>query len=185
MDDIPGIQGVINSRLTLMLELAEESELLTGSGTTPHLMGFLNKSGVQSQAKGADPAPDAVMKAMVKVQWTGFADPSGIVFNPTDWMNIKLLRDTTGQYIWGHPSEQGPERIWAMPIVKTPAMTLGTALTGDFGLYSHISRKMGLQFDTSDQHSTFFVENKVMLRLEERLSLEIYRAAAFCLVTGL
>lgn len=185
MDDIPGIQGVINNRLTLMLLLKEESELLTGSGSTPELMGFLNKSGVQTQAKGADPAPDAVMKAMVKVQYTGFADPSGIVFNPTDWMNIKLLRDSTGQYIWGHPSEEGPERIWAMPIVRTTAMTLGTALTGDFMLYSHISRRMGMQFDTSDQHSTFFVENKIMLRLEERLSLEIYRAAAFCTVTGL
>lgn len=185
MDDIPGIQGVINNRLTLMLELAEETELLTGSGVTPHLMGFLNKPGIQSQAKGADPSPDAVMKAMVKVQFTGFADPSGIVFNPTDWMNIKLLRETTGGYIWGHPSEVGPERIWGMPIVKTPAMTLGTALTGDFQLYSHISQRAGLQFDTSDSHSTFFVENKVMLRLEERMSLEIYRAAAFCLVTGL
>lgn len=185
LDDIPGIQGVINNRLTLMIELAEETELISGSGVTPHLMGFLNKPSIQSQAKGADPSPDAVMKAMVKVQFTGFADPSGIVFNPTDWMNIKLLRETTGGYIWGHPSEVGPERIWGMPIVKTPAMTLGTALTGDFQLYSHISRKMGLQFDTSDQHSTFFVENKIMLRLEERLSLEIYRAAAFCLVTGL
>lgn len=185
MDDIPGIQGVINNRLTLMLQLTEESQLLTGSGVTPQLMGFLNKPGIQSQAKAADPSPDAVMKAMVKVQFTGFADPSGIVFNPTDWMNIKLLRDTTGQYIWGHPSVEGPEMIWAMPIIRTPAMTLGTALTGDFQLYSHISRRMGLQFDTSDSHSTFFVENKVMLRLEERLSLEIYRAAAFCLITGL
>lgn len=185
MDDIPGIQGVINSRLTLMLELTEESQLLNGSGVTPQLMGFLNKAGVQSQAKAADPAPDAVLKAIVKVQYTGFADPTGVVFHPTDWQNIRLLRDTTGQYIWGSPSEVGPERIWGLPIIRTTAQTLGTALTGDFQLYSHISRKMGMQFDASDSHSTFFVENKVMLRLEERLSLEIYRAAAFCLVTGL
>lgn len=185
MDDIPGIQGVINNRLTLMLQLAEESELLTGSGTTPHLMGFLNKSGIQTQAKGSDPAPDAVLKAMVLVQYTAFADPSAVVFNPVDWQNIRLLRTADGLYIWGSPSETGPERIWSLPIVRTPAMTAGTALTGDFQLYSHISRKMGLQFDTSDSHSTFFVENKVMLRLEERLSLEIYRAAAFATITGL
>jgi HK97 family phage major capsid protein len=53
LEDVPGIQSLINDRLTLMLMLAEEAQLLTGNGATPNLQGFLTKPLIQTQAKGA------------------------------------------------------------------------------------------------------------------------------------
>lgn len=185
VDDVPQIQGLINNRLMLMLQLQEESNLLTGNGASPNLLGFLNRSALQSQARGGDDNQDAIYKAFTLVRWTGFAEPTGIILHPNNWQAIRLQRTTEGLYIFGDPSQPGEERLWGKPVVPTTAITQGTGLVGDFVMYSHISRRMGIQLDISNSHDVYFIYNKLAIRIAERLSLEVYRDAAFAKITSL
>ena len=185
MDDEPAMRSYVEQRLRLFLQLAEEAALINGNGTAPNLRGMMNVAGIQTQAKGADPTPDAIYKAMTKIRITAFLEPSGAIFHPNDWQEIRLLRTADGLYIWGAPMDAGPERIWGMPIVQTVAATEGTALVAAFDTATQIFRRTEVAFAVSDQHSDFFASNKLMLRVEERLAFVVYRPAGICSVTGI
>lgn len=185
LEDVPSLRGLIDFRLTYMLQLKEEDQILGGNGTAPNLQGFLSKSGVLTQVRGTDSIQDCIYKAISNVRTSGQAEPSAVIMNPADWQLARLSTTTTGEYLFGVTTEEGVERIWGKPVVITPAQTQGTALVGDFAMYSHISRKAGIRIDISDSHSDYFTSGKLAIRAEERLSLEIYRAAAFCKATSL
>lgn len=185
MEDAPAMRDYINQRLRLFVQLTEDTQLVTGNGVAPNLTGLLNITGIQTQAKGADPTPDAIYKAMTLINVNAFLDADGVIFHPLDWQDIRLLRTADGIYIWGSPSEMGPERIWGLNIAKTIAMTQNTALVGAFQYATQIFRRSEITLAVSSEHSTFFVENKQMLRAEERLALVCYRPAGLVQVTGI
>lgn len=184
LDDVPGIEGLINRRMSEMLLLKEEDYLLNGTGTPPQITGFLVKAGTNTQALGADTNLDCIYKGMQAVRTVGYAEPTGVVVHPTNWTTIRLAKTTTGEYIFGDPSVPGPETVFGKPVVVTTAMTSGTALVGDFVGYSHISRRMGVTIIVGMINDDM-VKNKKTILAELRESLEIYRPAAFTKCTGL
>jgi HK97 family phage major capsid protein len=141
--------------------------------------------GIQTQAKGTDPTPDAIYKAIVKVEVTGQAVANAVLMHPNDWQNIRLLRTADGIYIWGNPSDTGPERIWGLQVVRAQAATAGTAIVGDFANFCQLAVRRGIEVQISNSHSTFFAEGKQALRADMRAAFVVFRPTAFCTVTGL
>ena len=168
-----------------MLRQRIDGQLLTGDGNAPNLTGILNNGSIQTQAKGSDPVPDAIYKAMTKVRVTGRAMPNVVVLHPNDWQGVRLLRTTDGIYIWGNPSEAGPERIWGLPVVQTDAETENTGLVGDFANFCQKYWKRDIEVQITNAHSDYFIKGKQAIRADVRLAFVIYRAPAFCTVTGI
>lgn len=185
LEDAPQIRGYIDNRLPFMIRQRLDTQILTGSGVAPNLTGILTTAGIQTQARGTDPVPDAIYKALVKVETVGQAVTNAVIMSPTDWQNIRLLRTADGLYIWGNPSDAGPERVWGLQVSRAQAMAAGTALVGDFANFAQLAVRRGIDVQVSNSHSTYFVEGKQAIRADMRVALVVFRPAAFVQVTGL
>lgn len=187
LEDFSQTTSIIDSRLRLGLSLAEEDELLNGSGVSPHLLGFMNLPGLTApQARGADTTMDAIFKMITTLSATVFVVPDAFVINPTNWQTVQLLKNAAGNYLGSGPwaPAQAPT-LWGFPGAVTPSIVLGTALVGAFRTAAQFFRKGGVRVEVSNSHSDFFVKNLVAIRAEERGALAVYRENAFGKVTGL
>lgn len=184
-EDVPALRSYVEQRLRLFLVLAEETQLLSGDGVAPDILGLLNTTGILTQAIGTDTALDAIHKAMTKIATTSFLMASGGVINPTNWETIRLVKTTYGEYIYGPPQDGDGNMLWGIPFVKTTAMTAGTALVGAFDAATQIFRRNEVAFDVATQNEDDWKRNIVALRVEERLALAVYRPSGLCTVTGL
>jgi HK97 family phage major capsid protein len=185
LEDEAEAQSYVNRRLPFMLRQRLDGQILTGDGTAPNLRGANNVASIQTQAKGADPVFDAILKASVKVRVTGRAMPDYMVIHPNDWQDLRLTRTVDGIYILGNPNEAGPSSIWGLGVVESDAQTENTALVADFANYSLLAVKRGIEVQVSNSHSTYFVEGKQVVRADLRAALVWFRPQAICTVTGI
>jgi HK97 family phage major capsid protein len=158
----------------------------------------LTSRGVPVYAGGTAVGNKAVQLfiAMNGVRGSAFVEPEWIVIHPTDYQELRLLRDTAGQFLGGGPF-QGPygaganlgasgqitgaiDSIWNKAVYVTAGMGgAGTALVGSRAAGQVWSRG-GLNVEATNSHSTYFTSNLTAIRAERRLGLTLYRPAALC-----
>jgi HK97 family phage major capsid protein len=187
--DAPALQGLIEARLLQGLDLVLESQIISGDGTGENLLGILNASGINTQAKGTDSGVDAIFKGMLQVQVTGLSNPTAVVLNPIDFGNVRLAREnsatgTLGGYLMGPPSQSGPLTLWGRPVTTSLGLVAGTALTGDFAMGCMLFDREEAQIRVGwiDQQ---FVRNMRTLLAELRAAFAVFRGPAFSKITGL
>jgi HK97 family phage major capsid protein len=188
LSDAPQIRGIINTRLLLGLQLALETQVITGDGTGENFTGILN-SNINVQALGTDNVLDAIFKGRTLVRVTGKARPTAVVMHPTNWQAARLAREnsatgTLGGYLMGPPSMVGANTLWGLPVVESEAITLNTALVGDFSmgctLFDREQAVVRVGF-VNDQ----FIRNMQTLLAELRAAFIVWRPTAFTKVTGI
>ena len=182
--DIDGARAYLDARLGFMVRQRVDAFVLGGTGIAPQPRGTLNVVGINTQAKGADPVPDAIYKGIKACRITGRSQPNVVIIHPNDWEGVRLLRTADGIYIWGNPSEAGPARIWGLPVIETTAATENTAVTGDYANFSALYMRQGLELQTGYVNDDF-LNGRVTIRAGLRLAIVHFRPAAFCTITGI
>ena len=185
LEDVAFMESYINGRVTFGLRQRLDRQVLIGDGSAPNLRGLKNIVGIQAQARGTDPVPDTFFKAMTKIRVTGRAMPTHHIMHPEDWQEVRLLRTADGIYIWGSPSEAGPERLWGLPIVQQDAYAAGWGMTGSFQpAWLSLVERRGVDLQVG-YVGTQFGEGKRTVRGHMRWAFPVFRPAAFCENTGL
>lgn len=193
IDDLPWLASAIDNRGIYLVQLFEEDQLLNGNGSGTNLNGILNRTGILTgqTATGEPNVADAIFRAMTDISTNSPFTADGIVINPADYQTLRLAKDSNnqyygggffqGQYGNGGVMEQPP--IWGLRTVVTPAIAAGTVLVGAFRQGGSVIRRNGLTVEIANQNEDDFVNNRIAIRIEERLALAIRYPKAFAKVT--
>ena len=195
LEDIPMMESYVDGRLRDGLERRVANQLVNGNGTAPNISGLLDQSGLTvadntyftanpvNDAGTDNENPNRIRRAKRLVRTTGLAQPTFILCNPADTEDWETLTDTQGQYLFGGPAVNGQAgRMWGLPVYEDEYVAAGTAIVGDGSMAAVIDRNDAAVY-TTDSHSDYFIRNIFVLLAEVRLTLAVFRPAAFCVVT--
>jgi len=201
LSDVASIQGYVNSRLSTMMKLRLDNQLMDGDGSAPNLTGVLNKSGINSFAFGSYSGElgrlGQIYQAITEIRKDAFVEADAIVMNPEDWYQIitsvtDVATTTSGAAaknplfaVAGGFGDAVTPRLWGLRVVPSTVVAAGTTLVGKFGGgdAAQVVMREGVDLAVSDSHSDFFTKNQLAIRLTMRLGFAIYRPTAFCKIT--
>jgi HK97 family phage major capsid protein len=182
LDDASALAAYINARLTYLLKLKEEDELLNGSGVGTELSGLVANATTYDTTMtdvATDTFIDVCGHALQQVETNSNFEADGLILNSLDWHTITQIKTTgtalSGQYIYSDPHDAQTPRLWGVPVVPTKSMPRGQFLAGAFSMAAAIWDRNGATVEISREHSDFFVRNLVAILCEERLALTVFR----------
>lgn len=184
LEDVTALEAYIQRRLVEGLKLVEDIQILYGSGTGADLTGILTNANINTYNWSAggtgDTKIDAIRRAMTLARLAEYP-VSAVVVNPQDWEDIELAKDTQDRYIWSAvvPGGRVEPTIWRTPVVETTAINPGDFLTGNFDMGAAIWDRSEAAVRVTDSHSDFFTRNKIVILVEERLGVTVFRPQSF------
>lgn len=195
LEDHAWLASHVNQRGVYRIAVAEENQILNGSGQNGQLQGVLTKSGILTRdvdktGSTAEFGEAILGGAMDVLQESGFP-ADAIVINPSDYAAQRLAKDSNGQYFgggaftgaYGNGQVQAVPSLWGLNTVISPRIPQGTALVGAFKAGGMLVRKGGVRIEATNSHADLFVSDVTVVRMEIRELLTVTQPKAFCKVS--
>jgi HK97 family phage major capsid protein len=189
LDDMPRFSSFVNDRLINSVLLKLDAEVLSGSGTAPHMTGLLN-AGITSISKGALSRASALMTAVSRCRSLGQGTPDLVVLNHADFLSMQTdLASTGGEFSAGPPgvfSDQAQPvySFGGCRVLQTNALSQGTAIAGCFATGATLFVRKRVSVDSSATDGSNWSFNRLSLRCTMRAALVVTSPLRFTAVTG-
>ncbi|MYZ44210.1 phage major capsid protein [Schauerella aestuarii] len=187
LDDVPQLYSYIQELLRYDLKLAEEGQILKGSGAGNNLNGIMTQATTFDAAlsKAGDTAIDTVRRAIYQVRKQSKRSADAVVMTELDWMNVELQKDADNRYLFANLQGLVTPVLWGRPVVASDSMdegdgedTGGEFLVGSFAQGARIYDRMAFTVKVGWINDDFIKNQRVVL-VEERLGLAVRRPYAF------
>jgi len=193
LEDYPRLVSVIRNRGLYAKDLAQENQLINGTGTGAQLTGLLNAgitTATYAQGADAQAKAEAIYGAAMGIKSATGYDADAVILNPTDWEEIRLAKDGNDQYLgggffqnaYGNGGYELVPAIWGLRVALSSYVTAGTIIVGAFQQGAAVAVKGGprveVGYDADD-----FSHDRSTLRIEERCALEVFVPGAFVAIT--
>jgi len=179
LDDVPAMTSFLQQRLLEKYLVAEDAQLLSGSGSGVNLQGI---TGVASAFAGAATVDvEQLVQSIAQVEASNYT-ATGILINPTDWANIINTKNTNSAYSLPGSTivtTNGQLSIAGIPVYTSTAIAADKFLVGDWSMGAQIMQRDGISVQFSEFDGNNFTENMITVRVEARIAFPIYYAGAF------
>jgi HK97 family phage major capsid protein len=175
--DAAQIRGIIDQELREDLYDCLEWQLFNGNGVGENFTGMANQAGTLVQAFNTDILITA-RQAITNLLINGRQIPTAFVFNPQDWETVELLQDANNRFYGNGPWNQGPMRLWGVPVAQSFHLAQGTSWLGNWRK-AVLWDRMQATITATDSHDDWFIRNMVAILAELRAAFGLIRPSAF------
>jgi HK97 family phage major capsid protein len=192
--DFSNFQSYAQTEMLAQLQDVENAQLLSGSGTSGNMTGFLHTSGILTHDASADTGTgvtviDSIEMSIAALRvGSALATADLLVVHPQTWSAIRRLKDTTGRFLFiaadSDPTRSEANSIFGVPVLVTTAQTAGTGLLLDTTKFGRVLIREGITVHTGTNNDDL-TKNIARFVMEERLVLAVERPAAVLAISNL
>ncbi|MCK9251060.1 MAG: phage major capsid protein, partial [Solirubrobacteraceae bacterium] len=181
LNDVDYLQGEIEDLMRQDLVEKTEEYLVSGDGVGTRPRGIINTTGVQVYTPAA--AEDrlaTLQEALDRLEDVFVVSEDTVALNHRDVSKFALARDAaggsanTGQFLYSNPITGTLPVLLGEPLIKSPLVTLGTYILGDFRAIK-LAVLEGVSVLIAEQNADNVEKNMVTIRVEYRATFVIDR----------
>jgi len=183
LEDWGELMGILQTSLRYEVDKEDDRQILHGDGTGENYDGLITQATAYTTGLTGSAAfnrADQIGRAIQQIASADETEPGFVVMNPADWWNVRLTKDSNGNYIFGSPSQRGAPGLFDLTPIVTTAIGVGKFLVGSSqAAAAEIRDGFGTEVEISTQHDVNFTKNLITIRAERRSLLTVKRPGAF------